>query len=410
MNRSTVFLPSVCLGLFIGCGPAPTPAKPNIRIGVIYSLTGSGGTAGTNQLDSAVLAAEEINKAGGVLGAKLELLVRDDATDLMKAVEVANELVLDAGVQVIIGPNTSPTALTIANNVTIANKRVHISSAATSPAFTTIVDDGYFFRTAPSDVFQFRLQAQRAYDKGFRKVAIIHPPGTTGVQGSAAFETAFKAKGGTITGKYEYVEKQTSYTALLTTVYATETPDAITLLGLVNEGAQIIKDYNAGFSAKATFWFFANSHNADFVTGVGGSNFTFAHEGTRPTVAAKNDRFPHFKTVFNARYSKDPSNFGQSNAFDAVHLVALAIEAAGSYESLKIRDQMTAVSSGGTAFSAVQMKDALAAAKKGDDINYQGASGDVDFDANGDVLSGYDIWKVMGGTQTNVETDLAPPP
>jgi branched-chain amino acid transport system substrate-binding protein len=86
-----------------------------------------------------------------------------------------------------------------------------------------------------------------------------------------------------------------------------------------------------------------------------------------------------------------------SSVYDAVLLVALAIEQAQSLEGPKIRDALFAVSKGGSTFGPLDYAQAVAAIRRGDDIDYQGASGSCDFDDNGDVLQDEIVWKVQGG-------------
>jgi ABC-type branched-subunit amino acid transport system substrate-binding protein len=404
-------LPVVGLLWMMGCGPDGCgPPVQKIRIGAVYALTGSFGTAGNNQLDAAALAAEEINKAGGVLGAHLEIHVRDDASVASRAAEAATDLIENVGVKAMLGSNPSPNTLAVAS-VTVPAKVVQISSGSTSTPITTLADDGYLYRTVPAEKYQFRLQAQRAYQKGFRRMAILHFPG--GEPPALAFEQAFIEFGGTISFKGPWVAGRNDYRDYLTEVFSTD-PDACTLIGPVTESAQIIRDYVAAFIGRGTFWFFMNAQNQDFVIGAGPENFTFPHEGTRPTIRASNSRFPFFQETFMALYSREPNNFGESNAFDAVYLLALAMQAAGpaglTDEPERIRDQMLPISRGGTAYGPGNYREAVAALARGEDIDYQGASGDVDFDQNGDVLGGFDIWQVQNGVQVNVETDIPPPP
>lgn len=88
--------------------------------------------------------------------------------------------------------------------------------------------------------------------------------------------------------------------------------------------------------------------------------------------------------------------------------VALAIQAAGSLDGPSIRDQMFSVSSGGMQYGPAQYVEAAAAARRGEDLDHQGASGDVDFDQNGDVQAGWDVWVVSDGQIISTETDVPP--
>ena len=91
-----------------------------------------------------------------------------------------------------------------------------------------------------------------------------------------------------------------------------------------------------------------------------------------------------------------------------VYLAALAMEESGSSEGPTIRDAMRSVSRTGTSFTAAQFKDAVAAIKSDQDIDYDGASGPVDFDSAGDVTAPYDIWQVKNGAVTIIENAITP--
>lgn len=393
---------------------AGCPERTKIPIGVIYSLTGPNGTAGTNQYEAALAAVEAINEAGGVLGSDLEIHLRDDASNAANAGEAATDLIQNVGVKGIIGSNPSANTLAI-SAVAVPAKVVQISSGSTSERITNEPDDNYLYRTVPSERYQYRLQAQRARAKNFTKVAILYVPGLQGETPAAAFDQAFIEFGGQITFKQPWVANQSSYVGYLNMVFGTvESPQACTLIGPVTDSAQVIRDYVDSFITRGVFWFFMNAQNQDFVTSAGPSDFTFQHEGTRPTVRAANDRWGFFNQKYRDLYNRESNNYGESNAFDAVYLLALAMEAAGptglTTEPERIRDQVVPISRGGTAYGPAEFRQAASAAARGEDIDYQGASGDVDFDDRGDVLGGFDIWQVQNGEQVNIETDIPPPP
>ena len=115
-----------CLGLAAGCGQ-PVDGKEKIKVGAIISLTGNYGALGSERLNGAVLAVEEINKAGGVLGKELELIARDDSTDPATARSIAESMVNSDGVPAIIGAAASGSTMAM-TEVTIPGKVVSIWS------------------------------------------------------------------------------------------------------------------------------------------------------------------------------------------------------------------------------------------------------------------------------------------
>jgi branched-chain amino acid transport system substrate-binding protein len=404
MNRSVL---TTALGLLMmsGCSGGGDTPTDTLRIGTIFSTTGPAASAGISSLEAATLAVEEINAAGGVLGRPLELINRDDRNDPDRGREAAQALVA-LGVPVILGALASEVTLS-ASEVSRDAQIVQISASATAPDITTAVDNGYLFRTCPSDILQSRLVAQRAVAKSFRRVAVIHVPGAYGAGFASAFETAFTALGGTVTSRAEYVEGQTSYVDLLTEVY-TGNPEAIVLVGYPVEASQIIRDYLSGFLIRGTFWFFSDAlEDPEFITAVGASGFTFAHEGTGP-VATDTASYRAFQTAYRNKYGKESILPIDTSAYDAVYLAALALEAAEQVEGSSLRDQLTAVSRDGTPLGPTEYRQAVEAIRAQQDVNFEGASGPVDLDANGDVVSPYHIWRISGGRLEILEPSVTP--
>src|SRR5205823_590615 len=115
---------------------------------------------GAENVQAAQLAIDEINKAGGVLGTTLALVNKDDGSDAAKGATAAQALV-DLKVPVVIGAAGSSISLSVAAVLAPA-KVVQISESSTSPDLTTFADDGYLFRTCPSDALQGVLLAECA--------------------------------------------------------------------------------------------------------------------------------------------------------------------------------------------------------------------------------------------------------
>lgn len=408
MKRAVIGLSA--LGLLAACGGKSQ--NKTLQIGVIISQTGAYGERGPERLQGVQLAADEINANGGILGQQIELVARDDGTNADQAKAKAQELV-DLKVPVIIGASASRATIG-ASTVTIPAQVVQISGSSTSPAITALQDNGFVNRTCPSDALQGKLLAEQAHAKGFTKVSVMYTPGDAYAEGLAnAFSDAFTGLGGTV-NKVQVNTGQTSYQAELTQAYATN-PDGILLSVYPPEGTQVMKDYLSGFaSTHSTFWYFPDSlSDESFITGVGATNFAnIQHEGTAPG-APKGPRADAFNAAFTAKYGSAPhADSFAANFYDAMYLAALATEAAGAANGPAIRDHLADVSKGKAAGAKVMgpadFKDAVAALHNGADINYEGASGSVDMDGNGDVVAPYDLWQVQNGAVTVTQSAVNP--
>jgi branched-chain amino acid transport system substrate-binding protein len=396
MNRAPMF---ALVGLLLaGCGEDGATAT-SITIGTLMAQTGANGGTGTEQLRGIQLAIDEINAAGGVLGSSLKLVNKDDKSTQEGAVEAAKALI-DLKVPAVIGAIASRITLAAAE-LTSAAGIVQIAPSSTSPLITAAhaTTTPLLYRTCPSDALQGTLLARRARDRGFSKAAVIYVPGAYGKGLADVFASDFVARGGTMTDAVEYVENQNSYVDTLAKVLQKD-PQAVLLVAYNDDAAQLVRDYNTNFSGKQVFFYFTDSSQVEsFVQAAGGaSGFTFMHEGTGPA-APETAEYTAYQASFRSRYNMEPTGFSQ-NAYDAIYLVAAAMEAAGATSG--IAGKLPAVSAGGTRFGPGRWSELRAAIKAGADVDYHGASGNVDLDANGDVIAPYDVWKVAASGQFQV--------
>jgi branched-chain amino acid transport system substrate-binding protein len=401
--RFAFWLTALCASA--ACGPQGT-SKTEVPIGLLLSLTGDLSWTGVPMSETVALAVSDINEAGGVLGHTLVVATGGDGSTEEKAA-VAAQALIARKVSVVIGSDWS--TLTLAAAETLSKSGVVlISPSATSPALTTFADDGFLFRTCPSDAFQGKLLAQRAKAKGYRRAALLSVPGPYGDGMAAAFAETFEAGGGTVTYRSSYVELEDSYGQLLEQVFATN-PEVVVLPGYPVDSAKIVKAYALNYVPSRSAWMFGDAlATSDFVTAVGPAAFAFRHEGTAfssPTGA----KWAAFAQAYKIRTGQDAvASDGVAQAYDAVMVAALAMAKAGSFEGAPVRDALLALK-GGTAYGPGEFKEAVAALANGLPIHYAGVSGPIDFDDHGDITAAvYDIWQVRDGAFTMVETGVSP--
>jgi branched-chain amino acid transport system substrate-binding protein len=384
----------------LGCGSG---AKP-IQIGSILSISGDGATQ--DLVEAIGLALSEHNEAGGALGRPLELVDRDDASTADRGADAANELIA-AGVPVVIGGVLSSITVRV-SALTSAAGVVQISGASTSPLISNLDDKGYMFRTITSDVNQGLLLAKRAKAKGFTKVGVFSIPGPYGEGLASAFKTNFESGGGQVVRSI-VLPGAGPYETLVNQMFESN-PEAIVMIAYSLEGSNVLLDWlnKTSHASKDVFWFFTDGvEDGAFITAVGASKFTFKHEGTGPATPA-GPGYNHFLTSFEAKYARPPGSVYAVNFYDAAHLAVLSMLASGASDGASIKGQMGAVSKGGEAFGPGELAALRAAIAAGKDVNYQGASGNVDFDDKGDVANPYDIWQVKNATFTATETNVSP--
>ena len=170
-------------------------AEP-VKIGTLLDLTGALEAYGKPIQNGAILAAEQLNAAGGPLGRKIELIHRDSQTDPTAGIDAAKKLVELDKVVAIVGALSSGVTIPVATSVTIPSGIVQISPASTSPQLTDLQDNDLLFRTCPSDALQGKVSGRLAKTLGFQTVSTIYVNNPYGSGLSKTFSQTFGEHGG----------------------------------------------------------------------------------------------------------------------------------------------------------------------------------------------------------------------
>lgn len=399
LNRRT-FLKG--LGLAAGAtalsGPFFSFAQEGVTIGAVIPLTGDLQSFGPRFQVAAQIALDEINGAGGIPGMGIvQLAVRDSGTNPEIGVASATELVTTTGVQALFGAAASGVTIPI-TSVTIANGVFQISPSATSPALSGLDDNDLIFRTAPPDSLQSIVLADLAFNvKGFKTIAIIARNDAYGAGLADALKANFEALGGTVSNVSLYDPNTTDFSAEIAAA-ADGGPDAISLITF-DEGEALITQM---ISADVTNFnlFVDGNKNQDLITRVAEAVGAEALEGivgTAPATATTAGG-ASFADRYKARLNEDPFVF-TPHSYDALAVIALALTAAKENDGAAIAANIRGVANEpGTEFTVGELGLAMAAITAGEDINYAGASGAVEFDENGDPFGPVGTWTIEDGT------------
>jgi branched-chain amino acid transport system substrate-binding protein len=268
-----------------------------------------------------------------------------------------------------------------------------ISPASTSPEITDLKDNDFLFRVAPSDAFQGGVLAKLVMSKGIKKVALSYINNDYGVGLAGTFRKEFTAMGGTIAGDQKHEEKKQSYRSELASLASGGAKTLVILAMGEGSGMTIIRQsLEQGFFNRFVG---ADGMLTDkLVEAIGGNNLNMF--GTTPTSKAS-----AALNKFNSMYSdgkafKHGSPF-TAQGYDAVMLIALAAESAGSTDRKTIRDHLRKVANApGEIVGPGDWAKAVALLKAGKDINYEGASGSHEFDAKGEVSGVFAEYGVKG--------------
>jgi branched-chain amino acid transport system substrate-binding protein len=369
MGRSTgrrTFLLALAAGVF-ALTHAAIAADP-IKIGMVAPLTGPGAESGRFQTQGAKLAVDEINKAGGVLGRPLELVIEDDQTTNPGTVLAFSKLAGNPEFAVFIGPIRSTQIHAMAPDAQKLGKPVLIGG--TDPVLTHM-GNPWFFRFRPHDVYSARVIADYgAKVLGKRKWAIVHSTDAFGTSGMKNLVESLKGMGIEPVLVQGYPNNSQDFTPVA--------------LAVKQSGADVMGTYmtfeaDQGIFAKqlrqlgvALTWVGSPTTVTTTALKLAGpalyGSYAVVDFNKDSSEAAKS-----FAAKYQAAYKTAPDFFA-SWTFDAVHVLARAISEAKSMEPDKLRAAILAV--------------------KG----FVGAEGTYSFDANGDGLHGYNIVKNNSGT------------
>jgi branched-chain amino acid transport system substrate-binding protein len=350
---------------YYGSKPSAAPIETGpIKVGFVGPLTGDVANVGLNNKAAVELAVEAINKEGGINGRQIEMIYEDGKCDGATAATAAQKLVNIDKVTAIIGACCSAETLAMAP-IAEQGKVVIISPVSSSPALSSAGD--YIFRDYPSDSFQGSKAAVLAMgDLKAKNIAVLTCQSDWCAGIEKVFVEKIKALGGKIVAEEKFDDKTTKDLKTQLTKIKAAKPDLIyfpaysdsTIIGLKQAKELGLKVQFLGGDA----W-----DDPKIVEGAGK-----AAEGIvylKPSAPATDE----FRAAMAAKLGNNEITTGSPQAYDAANILAQVMKAFGS-DSTKIKDALYKVA------------------------NYQGVSGSISFDQNGDLVdANYDIKTVKDG-------------
>ncbi|MFF2299527.1 ABC transporter substrate-binding protein [Arthrobacter sp. NPDC058127] len=369
-----------------------------LRIGVILDSTGSSAFLNESELAAAKLAIKQINDAGGYKGRPVELLPASAAGEGSSASQGAGaaaftadtaaqaKALLSAHADVVVGPTDSshaPAAIDVLSPARIPL----ISPANTASGLSSYKSGGFYFRTSAADAAQGSVLAKLAHDAGAKRISVLHEAGDYGTRVSGAVMDAARSLGIEAVSNVEFTAGKAAPAAA---GIKSGTPDAVVVVA--RDGAQgaLAELMNAGLSGKSLILSDGAIRQYGTALGAGGLH---GARGILPGV------FPsaEFQADLTGIDPKLKDTTYAAETYDAVTLAALAAAAAGDDAGGSIAAWLTTVSGGarptwGDAAtkertSCTSYKDCVEVLKGAKLPDYDGESGTIGFDANGDVTS-----------------------
>ncbi|WP_300035217.1 ABC transporter substrate-binding protein [uncultured Roseobacter sp.] len=347
---------------------------------------------------------EQVNEAGGVAGCDIEMVLRDSQVDPKVGVDAAKALVDLDGVQVLLGAVSSGVSMPILTSVTAPAGVMQMSCCSSSTAFTGLAEEGktkgLWFRTFATTGVQSAVAAMVARDKGYKSVAVLYKNDDWGQDIGKLVAADFSALGIEVTGSVALNDGQASYRAEVTEALKGK-PEAVYLALYPKEGTAAVREWlSLGGTQNMIV---ANSLKSDEFRENVGLQYLGNMVGT-DTASPRSASATKFVDQYTEHFGAAPNGPGLSNSYDATMIALLAMEAAGkdaTGEAIaamvsKVTDpDGTPVSADAEGFAAA--KEILAS---GGNVFYQGATGNVRFDPNGDVSAPAVTW---GFTEAGIE-------
>jgi len=394
--------------LLTACAPATFKAEDckdaKLSLGSLLPTTGNLAFLGAPEIAGVDLAVKEINENGGVGGACVSVKHTDSGDTTTNTASQSVAALNAAGVDAFVGAASSGVTLSVIDQV-VKDGMVQVSPANTAPVLSTYKDNGFYFRTAPSDVLQGRVLGNLMIKDGHTKIGFLtmQDPYGTGLEENAA--KSVTAQGGTVVGNEVFPAGTKNANAQVDKLLAAK-PDAIALISF--DEAKVIIPYLVKTKGwDATSLYLVDGNTADFSKDFTDFNIAGA-QGTIPGVIATDAFKKRLATV-----NKNLTVFAYAaESYDATMLIALAADVAvqkgEDVTGATIKKYMVEVSKGGTKVDFSKgdgYKKALELIKAGKDIDFEGVSGPINWDDNGDPTAAYVGTYIFGTDNNNTPQD-----
>ena len=364
----------------------------DIKMGIILGFTGPIESLTPAMAASAELAFNEASDSGSLLGGQKISVNRADSTCVDSAAATsAAEGLISGGVVAIMGADCSGVTGAIATNVAVPNGVVMISPSATSPGLTDLADNGFFFRTAPSDARGGQILADITKDRGIKSVAVTYTNNDYGKGLADVYAASAKAHGIKVTIVASHEDGKADYSAEVATL-ASAGGDAVAVIGYLDQGGKGIIQGALDSGAFDKF-ILSDGMIGDSLTDTFGKDLNKSF-GSLPGSTGKGAGV--FTKVAKAA-GIDSSGPYTGESYDAAALIVLAMQASGSADRKGIADNVMAVANGpGKKIYPGQLKKALDLLAKGKAVDYEGATG-VNFTDVGEAEGSFLEKEIKGG-------------
>ena len=315
-----------------GGGTTASDTGP-ILVGYYGDLSGRTSSFGQSTKNGVEMAADEINKAGGINGRTIQIITEDDQGEPNKAATVVTKLINQDRVHAILGEVASSNSLAAAPKAQEA-KVPMISPSSTNPAVTQVGD--YIFRVCFIDPFQGEVMAKfSANNLKAKRAAILYDFNSDYSRGLFQFfKRSFTSQGGQIVTEQSYTQGDRDFSGQLTAIRASS-PDVIYVPGYYGE-VGVISNQAKQLGIKAPL-LGGDGWDAPQLWELGGASLNGNYISNHYSVDDPSPAIQKFVADYKARYKILPDALA-ALGYDSMKVLADAIKRAGTTESGKLRD------------------------------------------------------------------------
>jgi len=379
LNKKRLIVFLLVLVICLGFSTLIVAQEP-IKVGLIPPLSGAGAYDGGSIKRGALMAADEINKAGGILGRPLEVIIEDSESRPEIAVSAMEKLILSDKVSVVIGSFYS--SCTKACIPIALRERIPIVNAASTAASLTEdpnVNHDWFFRVPPHDGMLAKSFSKYIVENlGLKRLALIYEDGEWGRGAAEVFVPAIKSFGGKVLLEELYKMGETDFTPFITRLVGSN-PDGIFIVVTSSDGAIFMRDLREIEAANEIKILNLGTLNTDVFMNLAGED----SEGIYVANAYVDTINTQVNIEFVENYKKhypglplpDKHVWG---AYTSIYVIAEAIEIAGTDDPAAIRDALEKVS-------------------------YMGLTGLIQFDKKGQAWPNFYITKNVNGKRVLIK-------
>jgi ABC-type branched-subunit amino acid transport system substrate-binding protein len=404
----------VAAGLLILIGTSGSGQDKTLVVGALLELTGPMAAFGPAMGKAVKLGVEEAAKAARA--ANLKMTVKEESADTQgdaQAALSAARTLVNKGASCLIGPATTPESIAIAKGLTV-QKNVILWPQATSGRLTAFKPEANdtIFRAVPPDTMQALALAEGIAltlgSAGGKTVSVAYRNEPYGEGLAREFGAAWQAKGGKVQGPIAFDPNQASFDSEAGKVVANN-PDAYMIVdypdSFVKMGAALLR---TGKYDASRLWVPDAMAFTEVPKNIPGAALE-GSKGTRAGAPKTTAAYQAFDQLWKAAGGVDRFSL-DANTFDATLVCVLAAVAANSTEPAAIKERVRAITGPpGEKYNFLQLADAMKALQAGKDIDFEGVSGPLDLDKNGDPTTAlYDLFEFRGGRlQVTRQVDVA---